>query len=136
MKIEVLKPRAIAFAADLLLIPGENTIPPEKMYLLETEAAKKALARLSSPKLDANGRPIEGTATIRVLDDKSQGRVFDKSASPFDLDGQQAIKLIESEVDIATLKRWAADRRAKGALKQAIIDQLEIAQLEQKGGEA
>lgn len=120
-QLEVLQPRAVIFkgASDHIFIPGVNDMTPEfEADLARHPAWEKQLERLAGSKI------------ARVLQAGEKGQKFDASDSPFGVGVELGIKIIESQMDVPTLRRWLRSTKAKGALKKAIEDQIALATLE------
>lgn len=120
-QFEVLKPRAIIFkgSSDHIFIPGVNDMTPEFEADLERHPAwQKQIDRLA------------GSNIARVLQPGEKGQKFDASDSPFGVGVELGIKIIESQMDVPTLRRWLRSTKAKGQLKKAIEEQIALATLE------
>jgi hypothetical protein len=119
--IEVLQPRAVVFkgASDHIFIPGTNELSEE----FEDELSKRKGWQKSLDRLQACN-------VIRLLKEGETGTVVDASATPFGVKQEAAFKIIDAQTSIPTLERWARSKKAKGALKRKIEEQIALMRLE------
>ncbi len=120
-QLEVLQPRAVVFKGknDHVFIPGLNELSEEfEEELAAREAWQKALKRLAA------------SDVARVLEEGETGKIVDSSASPFGVKQDAALKIIDAQTSIPTLERWARSKKAKGAVKRKIEEQIAFLKLE------